>query len=91
MGVGVFAGCKNLESVTLPASLTYIGLPDNHQLFSPGLLFDGCDPQKLTVYYQGTQEAFDKIHFNNPWGSEENNYFDQEQYNHVKSYIRFAS
>ncbi len=88
---GVFAGCTSLTSVTLPVSVNFIGMPDNRTLYIPGLLFDGCSTDKLTVYYNGSEADFDRIVFHDPLGEESNGYFDQAQYDHVKSFVRFAS
>ncbi len=88
---GVFAGCTSLKSVTLPVSVNFIGMPDNRTMYLPGLVFDGCSTAKLTVYYGGSEADFDNIVFHDPWGEEANGYFDQAQYDHVKSFIQFAS
>lgn len=89
---GAFAGCSSLKSLTLPVSVNFIGMPTSDITYLPHLIFDGCDQGRLTVYYQGTETDFDKIHFNDPVsGNASNGYFDQAQYDHVKSFVRFAA
>ena len=86
---GVFAYCYSLKSVYIPLSLEFVGVPDNHTMYLPDEMFFDINTEQLTVYYEGTEEDFDKIRFNDPWGSEEDNFFNHTQYNHMKSYIVF--
>ena len=86
---GAFAHCYSLKSVTMYTSVEFIGYKDNHRLSIPSLLFDDIAPEQLTVYYQGTEEEFNKIYFNNPFANPEELTFDTEQYEHVKGYVAF--
>ena len=86
---GAFAYCYSLKSVYIPISLEFVGVPNSNTMYLPDEIFYGIDAEQLTVYYEGTEEDFDKIRFNDPWGSEEDNYFNHAQYNHIKSYIVF--
>lgn len=88
---GIFAGCTSLTSVTIPSSVNFIGMSDQRTMYMPGLIFNGCKTDKLTVYYQGSEADFNRISFYDPWGDAANGYFDQTQYDHVKSFIKFAS
>lgn len=86
---GAFAFCYSLKSVYIPLSLELIGVPpENHTYFIPELVFYDIDVEQLTVYYEGTEEDFNNIHFHKS-GRDEGDCFDYEQYDHVKSYILF--
>ncbi len=89
LGVGVFASCLSLREVYLPNSLKTVGLFDNHQLFIIDETFYDIDPEQLKVYYAGTEEDFDKIHFTDPYTNPEELGFDSAQYEHFKSYVVF--
>ena len=86
---GAFAYCYNLKSVTMYASVEWIGFKDNKTLVSPDLLFADISAEQLKVYYQGTEEGFEKIYFNNPYVDPFNSTFDTVQYEHVKQYVLF--
>ena len=86
MEVGIFGGCLSLRAVYISNSLKTVGLPDNHRAYTLSLIFDGCSEQ-LKVYYDGTEEEFNNIHFNNPYLTEDFYAFDTEQYEHFKSYV----
>ena len=86
---GAFARCYSLKSVYIPLSLELIGVPpENHTYFIPELVFYDIDVEQLTVYYEGTEEDFNNIHFHKS-GKNEGDCFDYEQYDHVKSYVVF--
>ena len=86
---GAFARCYSLKSVYIPLSLELIGVPpENHTYFIPELVFYDIDAEQLTVYYEGTEEDFNNIHFHKT-GRDEGDCFDYEQYDHIKSYIVF--
>jgi len=84
-----FAYCFNLKSVTMYTGVEFIGYKDNKRLSLPPFLFADIPTEQLTVYYQGTEEDFEKIYFNDPYANPENLTFDTEQYEHVKSYVTF--
>ena len=70
-------------------SVNFIGYKDNLRMCMPTFIFDGSQTDKLTVYYQGTAEDFDKIYFNDPYTNPENLTFNQAHYDHVKSFVTF--
>lgn len=82
---GAFAGCYNLTSVTMYANVELIGCESDHVAYIPFLLFEGLSTEQLTVYYQGTQEDFEKIHFKKSF------YDPKILYEHVKSYVQFQN
>lgn len=86
---GAFACCYNLKSITMYAGVEFIGFKDNKTLVVPSLLFADIGTGTLKVYYQGREEDFEKIYFNNPYVDPFNSTFDTEQYEHVKQYVVF--
>ncbi len=86
---GTFAFCYSLKSVTMHTAIEFIGYKDGQRLCIPTLLFEEIDPEQLTVYYQGTEEEFNQIYFNDPFINPEEMTFDTAQYEHVKSYVTF--
>ena len=89
MEPGIFAYCWNLKSVTMYTDVEFIGYKDNHALCVPSLLFEDIPVEQLTVYYEGTEEQFSKIFFNDPFINPEELTFDTVQYEHVKGYVTF--
>ena len=86
---GAFSFCYSLKSVYIPLSLEFIGVPPvNGTYTSCEAMFFDIPVEQLTVYYEGTEEDFDNIHFHKS-GATEGDCFDYEQYNHMKSYIVF--
>lgn len=86
---GVFAFCWNLKSVTMYTDVEFIGYKNNSSLCIPSLLFDEIPVEQLTVYYEGTEEQFNEIFFNDPFTNPEELTFDTAQYEHVKGYVTF--
>lgn len=86
---GAFAFCLNLKNVTMYAGVEFIGYKDNHNFCLPSFLFEEISTEQLTVAYQGTEEEFNRIYFNNPFVNPEELTFDTEQYEHVKGYVSF--
>ena len=86
---GAFAYCMNLKTITMYTGVEFIGYKDNHRLCVPNLLFEEIPVEQLTVVYQGTEEEFNKIHFNDPYIAPEELTFDTIQYEHVKGYVSF--
>ena len=86
---GAFAYCTSLKSVTMYTDVEFIGYKDNHRFCMPSLIFEGIESEQMTVYYQGTEEQFNEIFFNDPFTNPEHLTFDTAQYEHVKGYVSF--
>jgi hypothetical protein len=92
LGVGVFAICYSLREVYLPSSLKIVGLLDNHQLYLPDLTFEGLNTETLKVYYEGTEEDFEKIHFTDPYTNPDGELgVNLAQKEHFKSFVVFKN
>ena len=92
LGVGVFAICYSLREVYLPSSLKIVGLLDNHQLYLPDLTFEGLNTETLKVYYEGTEEDFEKIHFTDPYTNPDGELgVNLAQKEHFKSFVVFEN
>lgn len=89
LGVSLFTGCVNLEKIYLPSSIEQIGLKTTNETCVPYSMFSELSPETLSVYYDGTKEEFDRINFYNPWGNEEDGYFDSEHYEHIIPFMVF--
>ena len=87
---GAFADCYQLKEVHMYSSVSFVGFPNTTTMCSPDLIFERLDPSKLKVYYHGTEDQFNSIHFNDPWANDGNGGVDTLQRDELIKYLVFA-